>query len=195
MPIPVLLMRCESFAARMAENKTWWSAPKTEYIPRDSTRQCAGSCALLLEATAAALLEQQIPPFVRCRPVPRLREGTAKARGSALYDTRLNRFEGREIGSGPATRRETSVRWNGSVRARAGSGSWAGSSVEFRARSRLLGCPEIPGRAGRRGCRRPRPRQCRRRRRRRELHLPSFRGDVPPWRAPYPGASFPFAVS
>ena len=37
---------------------------------------------MLLEATAAARLEPQIPPFVRCR-----RE--EKARGSALCDTRV----------------------------------------------------------------------------------------------------------
>jgi hypothetical protein len=84
-------MRCESLTARMAENKTWWSAPKTEYIPRDSTRQSAGSCGLLLQATAeaAALLEQQIPFYARCRPVPRLRDGKEKARDSVRHDTRL----------------------------------------------------------------------------------------------------------
>src|ERR1700728_4728272 len=81
MPIPVLLMRRESLTAHVAENKTWWSAPKTQYIPRDSTRQCAGSRGLLLEATAeaAARLEQQISRFVPRRPVPRLRAGTEKA--------------------------------------------------------------------------------------------------------------------
>src|ERR1700677_4775858 len=91
MPIPVLLMRCESLTVRMAENKTWWSAPKTQYIPRNSTGQCARSRGLLMEATAeAALFEQQLPLSSRApRPPTAARDGKEKVRDCVRGDRRL----------------------------------------------------------------------------------------------------------